>query len=108
VIIGGLIQEKDRTVIRKLPWLGDVKHVGKLFQRRQATRSRSEIIIALVPHIVDHGVQDERSVVDYERTETPLFHGVLQRTCRPWEPRLPDRAGEERHMDVNRLNRKLP
>ncbi len=25
VIIGGLIQEKDRTVIKKLPWLGDVE-----------------------------------------------------------------------------------
>ena len=85
-----------------------MKFIGKLFQRREALRSRTEIIVALVPHIIDRCMQDERSIVDYERTETPLLQGVLQRTCRPWEPRLPDRAGEERHMDVNRLNRKLP
>lgn len=108
VVIGGLIQEKDRTVIKKLPWLGDVKHIGKLFQRREAVRSRSEIIVALVPHIIERGIQDERSAIEYERATTPLLQGVLQRTCRPWEPRLPDRAGDERHMDVNRLNKKLP
>lgn len=108
VIIGGLIQEKDRVVIKKLPWLGDVKHIGKLFQRREAVRSRSEIIVALTPHIIEACVQQERSAIEYERTETPLFHGTLQRSCRPWEPRLPDRAGDERHMDVNQLNRKIP
>ena len=100
VIIGGLIQEKDRTVIKKFPWLGDVRYVGKLFQRREAVRSRTEIIIALVPHIIERCVQDERSAIEYERTETPLLHGALHRNCRPWEPRLPDRSARKYHMDV--------
>jgi type IV pilus assembly protein PilQ len=108
MIIGGLIDEKDRTEIQKLPWLGDVKYIGKFFQHRKVTRSRTEIILALIPHIVEPSVRDDRSLIQYERTQTPLFHGTLQRTCRPWEPRLPDRAGEHDHMDVNNLNRMLP
>ena len=115
VVIGGLIQEEDRTVIRKLPWLGDVKHVGKLFQRREAVRSRSEIIIALVPHIVDmdeHPDQDcfdhEGWHTDYDRTKGPLFYGPLQRNCRPWEARLPDSAANHNHLDVDQVNRVIP
>ena len=114
-MIGGLIQENDRTVIRKLPWLGDVKHVGKLFQRREEVRSRSEIIIALVPHIVeidDHHQRDhfdeERWDMDYQRTQSPLLHGPLKRACRPWEPRLPDTFRNSSHLDVNRINRMIP
>jgi type II secretory pathway component GspD/PulD (secretin) len=106
VVIGGLIQEEDRTVIKKLPWLGDVKHVGKLFQRREAVRSRSEIIIALVPHIInmdEHPDQDcfdhEGWHTDYDRTKGPLYHGPLQRNCRPWEARLPDSAANHNHLD---------
>ena len=115
VVIGGLIQENDRTVIRKLPWLGDVKHVGKLFQRREEVRSRSEIIIALVPHIVEidnHHQRDhfdeERWDMDYQRTQSPLLHGPLKRACRPWEPRLPDTFRNSSHLDVNRINRMIP
>jgi len=108
VIIGGLIQERDRTVIKKLPWLGDVQYVGKVFQRREAVRSRSEIIVALIPHIIEGSCPpDERSMIDYDRVNTRLFHGKLNRNCRPWEPRMPDRAGEEQH-DPDLINRVLP
>ncbi len=108
VIIGGLIQEKDRIVIKKLPWLGDFRYVGKLFQRREAVRSRSEIIVALIPHIVERCVQDERSAIDLERTESPLLLGPLQRNCRPWEPRLPDSAGQEHCFSLDRAHPLLP
>ena len=114
-MIGGLIQENDRTVIRKLPWLGDVKHVGKLFQRREEIRSRSEIIIALVPHIIEMDEHPERENFDherwrleYERTNGPLFYGPLQRGCRPWEPRMPDVVRQSPHLDVNKINRMIP
>ena len=105
IVIGGLIQENDRTVIQKLPWLGDVMYVGKLFQRREVTRSRSEIVIALVPHIVECGICSERDEVDYDRATNPILYGPLKRACRPWEPRLPDVLGDERCLDVNRVNR---
>jgi type II secretory pathway component GspD/PulD (secretin) len=108
VIIGGLIQEKDRTVIKKLPWLGDVQYVGKLFQRREAVRSRTEIIVALVPHIIERCVQDERSAIDYERAATPLLQGALHRNCRPWDARLPDVVGDDCIKEPIRINHILP
>ncbi|MDM4018721.1 type II secretion system protein GspD [Roseiconus lacunae] len=101
MIIGGLIQEQDRVAIRKTPILGDVKHIGPLFQRRESRRSRSEIIVALIPHIIEPGQAehcefpvDANRVDDWEQAGTPLFNGPLNRNCRPWEAKLPDAASQ--------------
>ncbi|KAA1262048.1 Type IV pilus biogenesis and competence protein PilQ precursor [Rubripirellula obstinata] len=108
LVIGGLIREEDTTLIQKLPWLGDIKYAGKLFQRRRVTRERTEIIVALTCHIAEDCIVDERSEIELQRTSEPLYHGALQRNCRPWEARLPDSVGTAPHLDVNKINRRLP
>ncbi len=116
MIVGGLIQEEDRVVIKKLPWLGDVKHVGKFFQRRETTRARTEIIVALIPHIIDpcqdsHYSDDDpmRKQIEWERTENRLFNGPLNRECRPWEARLPDvTADGALHREIDRQRNRHP
>jgi type IV pilus assembly protein PilQ len=91
MVIGGLIQERDSDVQSKVPVLGDLWIIGKLFQRREALKTRSEIIVALVPHIVPYDpIQTARNQIDFTRAETPLVYGPLLRVPRPWEPRLPD------------------
>ena len=108
VVIGGLIQETDSTIIRKLPWLGDVKYIGKLFQRRESERTRTEIIVALTCHIIEPGCVNELEAAKSDQATQPLFEGLLQRTCRPWEPRMPDQVNSERHLDVNQVNKRIP
>ncbi|QDV41737.1 Type IV pilus biogenesis and competence protein PilQ precursor [Stieleria neptunia] len=116
MIVGGLIQEEDRVVIKKLPWLGDVRHVGKFFQRRETSRARTEIIVALIPHIIDpcqggHYSDDDpmRKQIEWERTENHLFNGPLNRECRPWEARLPDvTADDALHREIDRLRNRHP
>jgi len=91
MVIGGLIQEKDIEFQTKIPYLGDLHWIGRLFQRREILKERSEIVITLVPRIC-HSPQgiSERDLVDAERSQTPLFMGPLHRFPRPWEPELPD------------------
>ena len=116
MIVGGLIQEEDRVVIRKLPWLGDVKHVGKFFQRRETSKMRTEIIVALIPHIVQLDRDGHCQIPDpmdsadqWDRTENRLFHGPLNRQCRPSEPRLPDSTAETHfHRDIDRMRNDHP
>lgn len=91
MVIGGLIQETDDIVQSKIPWLGDLWLVGKLFQRSETKKRRSEIVIALIPHVVP--ITAECQAIEHEELErvaTPLYFGPLQRMPRPWEPRLPD------------------
>ena len=91
MIIGGLIKENDSVVQSKIPFIGDVWGVGKLFQRSEVTKERNEIIVALVPRIQPY----EPEWQAFEQGElvkagVQLFKGPLCRTQRPWDTVLPD------------------
>jgi type II secretory pathway component GspD/PulD (secretin) len=99
VVIGGLIQEKDSTIQTKIPYLGDLHWVGRLFQKREVVKERSEVVITLVPRICMMGSPpSERDCIDAERSLTPLLHGALERFPRPWEPSLPDAVEQPCHL----------
>ena len=53
LVIGGLIQENDTRTTTKLPVLGDLPVVGKLFRSDNINSSRNELVIVVTPHIVD-------------------------------------------------------
>jgi hypothetical protein len=68
-----------------------MKLIGRLFQRRQVDRRRSEVIIALIPRIVPYDCQtSERDREELARTDAPIYKGPLAKNPRPWEPRLYD------------------
>lgn len=96
-VIGGLIQETDSDVQRKLPWLGDLKHVGHLFQRKEVVKRRSEVIIALLPRVMPFDpVTNDNLLLETDRATSPLLYGPLLRYPRPWEAQLPDAARNPR------------
>ncbi|MEM7316677.1 MAG: hypothetical protein AAF497_26385, partial [Planctomycetota bacterium] len=92
LVIGGLIQETTSNDQAKVPWIGDLRKVGLLFQRRAQELSRSEIIVTLIPRIVplDHpyGQPDIPSYypdehrLEYERADTRLTRGSLYKNPR--------------------------
>ncbi|WP_055047757.1 type II and III secretion system protein family protein [Devosia sp. A16] len=49
--IGGLIEEKTRTQINRLPGLGDIPILGSLFRSRDFIRSQSELVILVTPYL---------------------------------------------------------
>lgn len=90
MVIGGLIQEKDDNTQMKIPWLGDIWLVGGLFQRHERVKSRSEIIITLLPRVFPYPPEYEMTEqTETTRAATPLFQGPLCPYPRPWEPSLP-------------------
>ncbi|MDA1015236.1 MAG: hypothetical protein O3A00_12385 [Planctomycetota bacterium] len=104
MVIGGLINENDVELQSKVPLLGDMWLVGRMFQRRTMSKKRNEIIIVLVPRIVPYGVaacrEDEIAV---DRTSTPLLEGPLRRVHRPWEADLPDAMHDPRQFRLDRF-----
>lgn len=52
LVIGGLIQETTTKQINKLPLLGDIPIVGRLFQNVQTNNTRNELIIVVTPHVL--------------------------------------------------------
>ena len=53
MIIGGLIQEKSSETIRKVPLLGDIPFLGRLFTGTYTVKTKSELVIFLSPKIVN-------------------------------------------------------
>jgi type II secretory pathway component GspD/PulD (secretin) len=53
LIIGGLIQENATRTDTKIPVLGDLPLIGKVFRDGQVNTTRNELIITVTPHIID-------------------------------------------------------
>ena len=51
-ILGGLITDEDRNTASKLPGLGHIPFLGRLFGNNSGTSNRSEIILAITPRII--------------------------------------------------------
>jgi len=52
VIIGGLIADQDRTSVTKVPGLGDIPVLGKLFSDTGKNKISTDIVMTITPHIV--------------------------------------------------------
>ena len=52
IIIGGLIQNTTAKTKRKIPVLGDIPLLGKLFQGKFDAKQKKELVIFLTPTIV--------------------------------------------------------
>ena len=57
IIIGGLLQEKELTKEDKLPLLGDIPLLGRLFTRSHKVENESELVIFIKPRIIRSTIQ---------------------------------------------------
>jgi general secretion pathway protein D len=51
-VLGGLTQQQNTRTVNGIPWLSSIPVLGRLFSSESVERSSSELLIALVPHIV--------------------------------------------------------
>jgi pilus assembly protein CpaC len=50
--IAGLMDNRVTELYSKIPWVGDIPVLGKLFQSRSLTKSKNELLIVVTPRIV--------------------------------------------------------
>ncbi|GAC1310253.1 MAG: hypothetical protein NVSMB21_17870 [Vulcanimicrobiaceae bacterium] len=55
LVIGGLIQDSTQRLESKIPILGDLPLVGRIFRNQSLNHSRNELVITVTPHIVRPG-----------------------------------------------------
>ena len=53
IVVGGIIRKKQKQVENKLPILGDIPLIGRLFKNTETAVEDAEIVIIITPHIVD-------------------------------------------------------
>lgn len=59
VVIGGLMQEREEESIRKTPILGDIPILGWLFKFKSVTKTKTNLLVFLSPHIIKESPQLE-------------------------------------------------
>ncbi|HEX7703088.1 MAG TPA: hypothetical protein VF403_20260, partial [Kofleriaceae bacterium] len=52
VVIGGLMQEKNRTDVSEVPVLGDIPLLGYLFRYTKKTKIKTNLLVMLTPYII--------------------------------------------------------
>ncbi|HUF20318.1 MAG TPA: tetratricopeptide repeat protein [Burkholderiales bacterium] len=51
-VLAGLIQDEDRRTADKVPGLGDLPILGRLFTNNNDSRSKTEIVLLITPYVV--------------------------------------------------------
>jgi general secretion pathway protein D len=75
-IIGGLIQDQDRTGATRVPGFGDIPILGLLFGKQTDTRNKKEIILSITPRIVRSNRQADSDLLEmWSGTENNLRYG---------------------------------
>jgi hypothetical protein len=95
VVIGGLRQRDDIGEFNSIPYLGDMKLIGRLFRARDTTVRESELVVFIMPEIVDCPCSDmtSRQNVTSDTVRCRLDQVPQAEGCPPFCRRLPQ--GEE-------------
>jgi type II secretory pathway component GspD/PulD (secretin) len=52
IVIGGLLEERDIVSMSRIPWLGDLPVLGRLFRSERREQRRTELVITVTPRIL--------------------------------------------------------
>jgi general secretion pathway protein D len=51
IVIGGLMQDQKTLTVNKIPIIGDIPLIGKIFSRTVVDKTKTELLIFLTPHV---------------------------------------------------------
>lgn len=54
IVIGGVFSNTQTKSVEKVPFLGDLPYLGRLFRRDTVTDSKSELLVFLTPRIMNN------------------------------------------------------
>ncbi len=72
VVLGGLTKESEAQTVEKIPGLGDIPLVGRLFQTRSRQKVKQDLLIVLTPYII-RGPEDVRRIQERRECERREF-----------------------------------
>ena len=77
-ILAGLISDEDRKTASKVPGLGQIPILGRLFSNHKDDKSKTEIVLSITPHIVGSAnLPDVDNEEFWTGTESSARDGLL-------------------------------
>jgi type IV pilus assembly protein PilQ len=75
LLLTGVIQESDKSEVRKVPILGDIPLLGSLFRSTNRTKERKEVIVMVTPNIMN---DTDKATYGYGYTPSADVQRLLQ------------------------------
>ena len=76
IVIGGLMQDRKTSTVSKVPILGDIPIVGRVFSRVQYDKTKTELLIFLTPHVAARPEQLSPITQDLEKELKLTPHAI--------------------------------
>ncbi|HKY23157.1 MAG TPA: secretin and TonB N-terminal domain-containing protein [Vicinamibacterales bacterium] len=70
IVIAGLMEERMRRDVRKVPFLGDLPGIGAIFRGETTSRRKTDLVILLTPTIMTPGRVAPAAATELERVTT--------------------------------------
>ena len=74
MVIGGMIKDDKTETVHKIPVLGDIPLLGKLFRRTDTRVEKTELMVFITPHVVYTDVDADRVTAE-QREKLHLQNG---------------------------------
>jgi type IV pilus assembly protein PilQ len=76
LVLSGIIRDEDRREVSKVPILGDIPLLGRLFRKETGKKERTELVVIVTPHIMD---DSDQSTVGYQYVPSPETQKLLNK-----------------------------
>ena len=96
IIIAGLRKDEQNDTNQRVPFLGDIPLIGRLFQNVVTSKKRTELLVLLTPHIIDGSrliSGEPRSPSQAMKSYEDYSSMVTKGGARPEEPKEPSFFG---------------
>ncbi|AXY68162.2 AMIN domain-containing protein [Thermosynechococcus sichuanensis E542] len=87
LMLAGIIQDQDRSLVTKIPILGDIPLLGRLFRREANQRQRNELVVMVTPKIIDD-TQNAGFGYQYSPTPGSMPPNIQNRILQPPQQRF--------------------
>jgi len=102
VVIGGLMQQKDRTNISSVPILGDIPLLGRLFQYTTKQKVKTNLLVMLTPYIVRDQLEIQQIQERKLREHSEFFGSMGALATARFDPHLDYRKKRGLIEEINR------
>jgi general secretion pathway protein D len=102
IVIGGLMQMRDETIVSKVPLLGDVPVLGHLFKYTTKTKKKMNLLILLTPYIIKDNLDLEMIRSRKQREYDEFFSSRDSLEGKAYTPRIDYRRKRGLVEEINR------
>jgi general secretion pathway protein D len=90
-VLGGLISKSDKSSASRVPGLGDLPILGRLFGTQQDNKTQSELVLAITPRIIRTSIRPDpaQSLVSMGTEQMPRLKSLITSGIASAKPTLP-------------------